>query len=153
MIKHSHVNHRACFFAIAVVIGLLNLATVGAASVVSEPLEISSGWKLQDAAKVAQDGAEISTTDFQAVGWYAATVPGTVLTSLVNDGVYPEPLYGENSRTNVIPETVELEFPASALRHWDVAGKRYVVEPGEFEIEVGASSGDIRATARAEIAD
>ena len=106
MIKHSHVNHRACLFAIAVATVLLNLATVGAAAAVSEPLEISSGWKLQDAAKVAQDGAEISTAGFQPGGWYAATVPGTVLTSLVNDGVYPEPLYGENNRTNVIPESL-----------------------------------------------
>ena len=35
-----------------------------------------------------------------------ATVPGTVLTSLVNDRVYPEPLYGENSRPEVIPESL-----------------------------------------------
>ena len=37
-------------------------------------------------------------------------MPGTVLTSLVNDGIYPEPLYGlNNSRTNVrhnIPESL-----------------------------------------------
>jgi beta-glucosidase len=49
--------------------------------------------------------------------------------------------------------TVTLEFPASALRHWDVPAKRYVVEPGEFEIEVGASSGDIRAKVRSEIVE
>ena len=39
-------------------------------------------------------------------GWYAATVPGTVLTSLVNDHVYPEPLYGENERPEIIPESL-----------------------------------------------
>ncbi len=48
---------------------------------------------------------------------------------------------------------VNLEFPASALRQWDVAAKRYVVEPGEFEIEVGESAGDIRAQVRAEIVE
>ena len=47
--------------------------------------------------------------------------------------------------------TVTLEFPASALRYWDVAAKRYVVEPGEFEIEAGASSRDIRAQIAAKI--
>jgi hypothetical protein len=39
-------------------------------------------------------------------GWYIATVPGTVLTSLVNDHVYPEPLYGENERPEIIPESL-----------------------------------------------
>ena len=33
-------------------------------------------------------------------------MPGTVLTSLVNDGVYPEPLYGENNRPDKIPESL-----------------------------------------------
>jgi beta-galactosidase/beta-glucuronidase len=36
----------------------------------------------------------------------AATVPGTVLTSMVNDGIYPEPMYGENNRETVIPESL-----------------------------------------------
>lgn len=38
--------------------------------------------------------------------WYRATVPGTVLTTLVDNGVYPEPLYGENNRPNIIPESL-----------------------------------------------
>jgi mannosylglycoprotein endo-beta-mannosidase len=62
------------------------------------------GWKMQDVAKVAAEAATISTAGFEPQGWYAATVPGTVLTTLVNDGVYPEPLYGENMRA--IPESL-----------------------------------------------
>lgn len=38
--------------------------------------------------------------------WYRATVPGTVLTTLVNNNVYPEPLIGENNRPNIIPESL-----------------------------------------------
>lgn len=38
--------------------------------------------------------------------WYRATVPGTVLTTLVNNNVYPEPSYGENNRPNIIPESL-----------------------------------------------
>lgn len=53
-----------------------------------------------------QPGAEVSAAGFNASGWYAATVPGTVLTSLVNNHVYPEPLYGENNRPEIIPETL-----------------------------------------------
>jgi len=59
---------------------------------------------MQDSAKVAAAAPIISTSAFQSQGWYAATVPGTVLTTLVNDGVYPEPLYGENMRA--IPESL-----------------------------------------------
>ena len=39
-------------------------------------------------------------------GWYTATVPGTVLTTLVNNHVYPEPLYGENNRPEIIPDSL-----------------------------------------------
>jgi Glycosyl hydrolase 2 galactose-binding domain-like/Exo-beta-D-glucosaminidase Ig-fold domain/Malectin domain/Glycosyl hydrolases family 2/Glycosyl hydrolases family 2, TIM barrel domain len=68
------------------------------------PVRLDSGWVLQDAAKVPQTGDAISKTDFDSTGWHEATVPGTVLTSLVNDGVYPEPLYGLNNLQ--IPDTL-----------------------------------------------
>lgn len=63
-----------------------------------------AGWRMQDAAKVRVDGRAISQPDYNPVDWYAATVPGTVLTTLVNNKVYPEPLYGENMRA--IPESL-----------------------------------------------
>jgi hypothetical protein len=69
-------------------------------------VEISTGWQLQDAAKVPEAGATVSTSTYQPNGWMAATVPGTVLTSMVNDGVYPEPFYGENNRETIIPESL-----------------------------------------------
>ena len=69
-------------------------------------MPITSGWLLQDAAKVPQSGEVISSAGFQPAGWHRATVPGTVLTSLVNDGTYPEPLYGENNRPDRIPDTL-----------------------------------------------
>ena len=67
---------------------------------------LNSGWQLQDVAKVPQAGAAVSTLGFSMAGWYPATVPGTVLTTLVNNHVYPEPLYGENNRPEVIPESL-----------------------------------------------
>jgi beta-mannosidase len=70
------------------------------------PLDIASGWQLQDAAKVTEVGGQISSLGFHPDGWLAASVPGTVLTSLVKDGVYPEPLYGENNRPDKIPDTL-----------------------------------------------
>ncbi|HEY9073684.1 MAG TPA: sugar-binding domain-containing protein, partial [Desulfobaccales bacterium] len=70
------------------------------------PLRLTTGWELQDAGQVSQTGEALSRTDYQPAGWHHATVPGTVLTSLVNDGIYPEPLYGENNRTNNIPDSL-----------------------------------------------
>ncbi len=59
---------------------------------------------MQDAAKVTASAAQIATRSFSPIGWYKATVPGTVLTTLVDNKVYPEPLYGENMRS--IPESL-----------------------------------------------
>jgi mannosylglycoprotein endo-beta-mannosidase len=61
-----------------------------------------SGWQMQDSAKVIATAADVSSFAFHPQGWYSATVPGTALTTLVNNHVYPEPLYGENMRA--IPE-------------------------------------------------
>ena len=68
------------------------------------PITLSSGWQLLDAPRVLETGDVISSAAYSPKNWYKATVPGTILTSLVNDGVYPEPLYGENNRPDKIPE-------------------------------------------------
>jgi hypothetical protein len=73
-------------------------------SVAQQP--VAGGWQMQDVAKVPQTGAAVSAAGFQTAGWYKATVPGTVLTTLVNDHVYPEPTYGENERPETIPESL-----------------------------------------------
>jgi len=70
------------------------------------PAEITSGWQLQDASKVTETGDLLSTEKATTTSWHAAVVPGTVLTSLVADKTYPEPLYSENNRPEVIPETL-----------------------------------------------
>jgi mannosylglycoprotein endo-beta-mannosidase len=61
-------------------------------------------WQMQDVAKVPEAGAAVSTAAFTPQAWYKATVPGTVLTTLVDNGVYPDPVYGENMRA--IPESL-----------------------------------------------
>jgi beta-glucosidase len=46
---------------------------------------------------------------------------------------------------------VELTVPAATLRHWDPHTKDYVVDPGDYELQVGASSADVRTTAAVRI--
>ena len=50
------------------------------------------------------DGASISTPRFNSRNWHQATVPGTVLTTLVDQGVFPDPLFGLNNLQ--IPEAL-----------------------------------------------
>ena len=76
------------------------------AQVATGPVEIDSDWQMQQIGKVKGNGDKISKTSYKASGWYAATVPGTVLATLVNNHVYPEPLYGENNRPDKIPESL-----------------------------------------------
>ncbi len=45
--------------------------------------------------------------------------------------------HGESTRMTV-------EVPAQRLRYWDTQKKQYVVEPGDYEIFIGAASDDIR---------
>ena len=65
---------------------------------------IVGDWKLAEAPKVSADGPQISSSDFNPKDWFAATVPGTVLTTLVDRGVYPDPDYGLNNLA--IPESL-----------------------------------------------
>lgn len=73
-------------------------------SAVAQQRQTVRNWQMQDASKVTASAAEVSAARFQPSGWYQATVPGTVLTTLVDNRVYPEPLYGENMRS--IPESL-----------------------------------------------
>jgi beta-galactosidase/beta-glucuronidase len=65
---------------------------------------LTGGWKLCPAPEVTAAGEAISQSDFSVKEWWAATVPGTVLTTLVDQGVYPDPDYGLNNL--VIPESL-----------------------------------------------
>jgi hypothetical protein len=65
---------------------------------------IAGGWRMRPAPEVNEDGAAISQDGFKSKDWYVATVPGTVLTTLVDRGVYPDPDYGLNNLA--IPESL-----------------------------------------------
>jgi hypothetical protein len=65
---------------------------------------LSGGWKLTPAPKVTATPEEISKPGFRTADWWAATVPGTVLTTMVDRGIYPDPDYGLNNMA--IPESL-----------------------------------------------
>ena len=90
---------------VVIALALVALAA-GAQVTLPPPVVISQGWELQNIAHVSQDGEKVSSASFEPKGWYTATVPGTILTTLVNNNVYAEPLYGENNRPNKIPDSL-----------------------------------------------
>lgn len=63
---------------------------------------LSGGWMLAEAPAVNASGEEISTPSFSTRGWMPAIVPGTVLTSMIADGKYPDPDFGMDNLA--IPE-------------------------------------------------
>jgi len=60
--------------------------------------EWNTGWKCQAIGKVQAGGDRVSRPDFSTAGWLAATVPGTVLTTLINNHLEPDPFYGLNNQ-------------------------------------------------------
>lgn len=63
---------------------------------------LHDNWKAKRATDVLADGTEITSSSFKPEGWIEATVPGTVLTTLLNNKQIPDPFFGMNN--NLIPD-------------------------------------------------
>ncbi|MFJ1870603.1 discoidin domain-containing protein [Streptomyces chartreusis] len=68
---------------------------------------VESGWRLTMDDWADADGAGLSKTSVDTSGWLPATVPGTVLGSLVDQGKLPDPVAGLNN----------LHIPEALSRH------------------------------------
>jgi hypothetical protein len=63
-------------------------------------LDLAGGaWRVQRASLVPARGEDISKAGFPDKDWLVATVPGTVLTSYLNDGAVANPDFGDNQYT------------------------------------------------------
>lgn len=93
-------------FGAAVSLLLLGVANVATAQ---DQLMLHAGWLIQSSAKVGVDGATISSPAYHPTDWYRATVPSTVVGTLVEDGLYRDPFFGMNLRE--LPGTT---FPIGA---------------------------------------
>lgn len=66
--------------------------------------QLSKGWEMIEGYKARAAGKSVFAQDLDTSEWYSATVPGTVLTTLVDQGVYPDPYWGLNNL--LIPDTL-----------------------------------------------
>ena len=60
--------------------------------------ELNSGWLCKNIKDVKSTGEELSRTSDSLINWMPATVPGTVLTTLLNNKLVPNPFYGMNNK-------------------------------------------------------
>ena len=77
---------------------VLLFVQTGAVAQSAVTLEKLSAFTLQSSAVVTTGGDSLSRADYVAPGyWFPVTVPCTVLTGLVRNGVYPDPYSGMNN--------------------------------------------------------
>lgn len=65
---------------------------------------LSDGWELAQTDRLVGSDGSLFDSAYDTSAWYNAVVPGTVLTSLVEAGVYPDPYYGLNNLS--IPDSL-----------------------------------------------
>ena len=80
---------------IAFLFFLLNCFEVTSAH---EQYELKSGWECQNIKQVTVAGEQLSQANFALNGWTPATVPGTVLTTMLDNKQVPDPFYGMNNK-------------------------------------------------------
>ena len=108
-----------------------------------------NGWQLVEAPKISDTGEAISRPGFLTKGWYSATVPGTVLQTFVDRGVYPDPYHALNNMAS--PESLARQdywYRTTFTMPQQAAGKRtrIVFNGVNYASEVwinGARAGDI----------
>ncbi|MFD0792750.1 glycoside hydrolase family 2 TIM barrel-domain containing protein [Mucilaginibacter litoreus] len=61
-------------------------------------VDLNSGWRCIKAEDVALTGNQISVSTYNTNTWMPAIVPGTVLTTLLNNHLVPDPFYGMNNK-------------------------------------------------------
>jgi mannosylglycoprotein endo-beta-mannosidase len=59
--------------------------------------ELNAGWQCINVKKINDNGTKISLPSYKLKGFMQATVPGTVLTTMLNNKLIPDPFYGMNN--------------------------------------------------------
>ena len=60
-------------------------------------IKLNNGWKAKRATELTEDGCLISLPNYESIGWMDAVVPGTVQTTLLQNGLIPDMFFGMNN--------------------------------------------------------
>lgn len=62
--------------------------------------DLSSGWLCQRVDQVQASGSQLSSDSFALTGWMPAKVPGTILGTLIQNHILPDPMFGMNNKAS-----------------------------------------------------
>jgi len=98
---HCMNSIRTSWICSAVICGVVATFSQSAQAEAGNLVTLEGGWQIQAAAQLTgdqtgTDGGIISSLSFPVAGWHTATVPTTVMGTLVNDGVYTNIYFGTN---------------------------------------------------------
>ncbi len=68
-------------------------------------IDLKENWHMLSSVLVLEDAQKLTSPGFNPQGWYSLKLPSTVLTALVENGVYPDPYVGMNNM--LIPDASE----------------------------------------------
>ncbi|HWJ27982.1 MAG TPA: hypothetical protein VNS32_15660, partial [Flavisolibacter sp.] len=60
--------------------------------------ELNNGWYCTNIKNVKESGVTVSHFNYPIKSWIPAIVPGTVLTTLLNNKMVPDPFFGMNNK-------------------------------------------------------
>lgn len=81
---------------------VLSLLGLAATTFAQNHYELNSGWVCKNVKEIKDNGSAISKNSYSTKNWMPAVVPGTVLTTLLENKKVPDPFYGMNN--NKIPD-------------------------------------------------
>ena len=89
--------------------------------------ELNSDWKCSPILKVKDTGQVISSPSYSLTNWIPAVVPGTVLTTMLENKQIPDPFYGMNNEK--IPDI--FKTGSDFYTYWFVKDFKETAKPGE----------------------
>ena len=63
-----------------------------------DTVRVRDGWRMGQDKALGVSGKKVSSVGYDTAGWLPATVPGTVLSTLVANGRLPDPYWSDNNR-------------------------------------------------------
>ena len=94
----SGIIQTICSMRIRIITIVIFLTSGIISSRAQNAYELNSGWKYMPISKVKSGGEKLSDPSYTLSGWLPATVPGTVLTTLLNNKLVPDPFWGMNNK-------------------------------------------------------
>jgi len=92
--------------------------------------ELNTGWKCKAATAVSDGGDKISATGYPLSNWQPATVPGTVLTTQLNNKQVPDPFYGMNNK--LIPDIYNIG--RDYYTYWFIKDFKEAIPAGDGQV-------------------